>query len=294
MRKRRGLRAFLGLLSCLLALALTATPALAQTYSGRAYAVGLSGVKLLGGTVTVPDTLVGDTGPLPAGGGSVSFGPGTVSLPGGLGSVDITSETAQGSANVSSANSNVAGLSINVSEVSVLSATLLVAQASVGCSGPGPFTTSVGSLTIAGIDVTVNPSPNSSVTVTDPLSGQVIATVTFNQQTYTSSGNLASANSLVVSFPANGALAAVIQGTITVSHAEADLTNCASPTPTPSPTATPTPSPSTPGFPRTGEHGAGSTSGLPWLVVVLAALSSAGGVGLAGLAGALAWGRHHR
>lgn len=237
--------------------ALLASPARVRadsnTYSGRAYAVGLSGVVL--GPVTVPDQLVGDTGALPGSGGTVSAGPGTVSLPSGLGSVTITTEQASGSSGAASATSQVSSVSILPAGTpgGVLSATVLTANTGVNCGGLTRLASSLATLTIAGQTVPINPNPNTTTTVSTPGTGQTIATVTFNPQSFTASTTTAMASAVAVTFPATGTLASVIQGTITISHAESDIVcpTAATATPTPTPTASPTASPAV-SVPNTG------------------------------------------
>jgi hypothetical protein len=179
----------------------------------------------------------------------VSFGPGPVPLPGGLGSVTILAEQAKGVSEAANATSQIAAVSILPTAAfpgGVLSATLLTANTGVNCSGLTTLSSSLATLTIAGQTVPINPNPNTTTTV---LSGVLtVATVTFNQQAYNSATNDADTDALVVTFPAGGPLAAVIQGTITISHADSDLTGCSTTTPTPS---TPTGS-AAPGFPKTG------------------------------------------
>lgn len=102
----------------------TTSPAFAQTttpeptcptggvsYSGDAYAVGLRNVTLLGSPIN-SGNLLGDTGPLPACGGTVSAPLGTVTLPGGLGSVTVTGGTVTGAGGAANASEKVAGLSL--------------------------------------------------------------------------------------------------------------------------------------------------------------------------------------
>ncbi len=243
----------MALMTALLAALFAAVPAQAQnvTYGGQAYAVGLTGVAVA--NITVADQLVGGTGALPPAGGSVTAGPGTVTLPAGLGSVTIVTEQANGVNEASTATSQIASVSILPTglpgNLPVLGATVLTANTGVDCTGLTTLSSSLATLTIAGQTVPINPNPNTTTTVVNS-SNLTIATVTFNRQTYNAATNAAAADALVVDFPTTGTLASVIRGTITISHGNSDLTGCASTTPTPTP-STPTGS-ATPGFPRTG------------------------------------------
>ncbi len=247
---------FLGaaVMTALLTALFSAIPAQAQnvTYAGRAYAVGLTGVAVA--NVTVSDTLVGDTGPLPGAGGTVSAGPGTVTLPAGLGSVTIVTEQATGANESSNATSQISSVSLLPTGlppgIPVLSATVLTSNTGVNCAGLATLSSSLATLSIAGQTVPINPNPNTTTKVLG-TGGLTIASVGFNQQTYDASTNAAGADALVVTFPATGPLATVIRGTIIISHADSALSGCATPTPTPTP-STPTGSAGTPGFPRTG------------------------------------------
>jgi hypothetical protein len=242
----------MALMTALLAALFAAVPAQAQnvTYGGQAYAVGLTGVAVA--NITVADQLLGNTGALPPGGGSVTSGPGTVTLPAGLGSVTIVTEQANGVNETSTATSQIASVSILPGGVtggaSVLGATVLTANTGVNCAGLATLSSSLATLTIAGQTVPINPNPNTTTTVL-ATGGLTIATVTFNRQTYNSATNAAAADALVVDFPTTGTLASVIRGTITISHGNSDLTGCATTTPTPTP---PPPAGSAPGFPRAG------------------------------------------
>jgi len=259
-----------------------AIPAQAQnvTYSGRAYAVGLTGVAVA--NVTVSDQLVGDTGPLPGPGGTVSAGPGTVTLPAGLGSVTIVTEQATGANEASNATSQIASVSLLPTGLpgggGLLSATVLTANTGVGCAGLATLSSSLASLTIAGQTVPINPNPNTTTTVLG-TGGLTIATVGFNRQSYNAATNAADADALVVTFPTTGALATVIRGTIIISHADSALSGCATPTPTPTP-STPTGTGTGPGFPRTGmlsgQPPVNSSAALLGVIVLLVIAASTG------------------
>ncbi|GAC1344914.1 MAG: hypothetical protein NVSMB29_18870 [Candidatus Dormibacteria bacterium] len=239
--------------------------AAAPTFSGRAYAVGVSGVTLFG--KPVGNTTVADTGQLPSGGGSVSNGPGTVAVP-NLGSVTVTKEQAAGNGSSATASSEISGVLLQPGDVSpLLNAKVLTATTTARACGAAPSasTSVVGPLTVGGQTVTVpvNPPKNTTVKVGTPEA--VIATVTFNAQTYDPATNTQSASALVVTFPDKGMLSQLITGTITISHAESDLEGCASAVAA----ATSTPRPAAVTVPNTGA-GSGS-AGSSWSMVLVPA-----------------------
>jgi hypothetical protein len=211
-------------------------------YSGEAYAVDVA--------LTVADNIgvtarVGDTGQLLAAGGTLNGTVGAVTLPSSLGTANIVTEQTTGANSAASSTSNVASVSIlpNALGGPVITATLLNAATSASCSAAPSATSSVGSLSVAGVAVPLTTAPNTVVTV--GISPVVIATVTLNQQS-TSPGQ-ASASAVIVDFPATGPLAGVIQGRVILSHAESDITECTA-------AAAPTPAPA-PGLPNTGFGG---------------------------------------
>ena len=225
-RKRVFVLAFV---SAALLTAAAAVPAMAQIYGGFAYTARLTGV-VLNGAVIVPDQTVNSTGPLPAGGGTVTGTLGTVTLPSGLGSATVGQEQASGSAETSSATSQITTISIlpttllpaPLTGTGILQGTALDVSTSVSCGAPNAISTSAGALTIAGVAVTLPTSPNQTVTVRAPITGNpVLATVTLNFQS--SVPGAAKASSLVVDFPSTGFLAGIIHGQITISHAESAL-----------------------------------------------------------------------
>ncbi len=89
----------------------TSTAAAGVSYSGEAYAVGLANVTVLGSPIN-NGILLGDTGPLPASGGTVTAPLGTIHLPGNLGSVTVTGGTVTGAGGAANASEKVAGLSL--------------------------------------------------------------------------------------------------------------------------------------------------------------------------------------
>lgn len=255
-----------------LALLVTASPAAgaqgsAPTHDGQSYAVGLTGVKALGKVVRVDDVTLPQGVILPSGGGVQRRALGTILLPGGLGSAVVAQADAQGDGNQSNARSEVAsvtllpagvpsGVSLPVRPVAgaaVLDAHVLTASASVDCSGDVLHHAAVADLKILGQPVDVSPGGRAQVTLGD----KVVATVSTSDQTGQASGGTVqgSSSALVVDFPTDGAIADVIQGTITLAHAEAGVSGCA-PTsgggPGPGGGSGPGAGGGQPGFPGTG------------------------------------------
>jgi hypothetical protein len=151
-------------------------------------------------------------------------------LPSGLGTATVTQEQASGASETSSATSQLSSLALlptatlpaPLTGTGVLSGTDLSVSTSLTCGTPNVVATTTGTLTIAGVPVTVPTTPNSSVNVTAPATGSaVLASVTFNFQD--SVPGSAKGSSIIVSFPATGPLASLIQGQVTLSHAESTL-----------------------------------------------------------------------
>lgn len=203
--------------------------AAANTYSGRAYAVGISGATVLG--TAVGNTTIVDTGQLASSGGSVSNGPGTFNVL-SLGTVTVTKEQATGGAGTAAANSVVSDASLATTTMlgvptPILHATVLTAATTTRACGAAPsVSSSVASLTLGTtiVAVPVNPRPNTTMSVV--TAGVLIATVTFNAQTYDAATNKQSASALVVDFPTSGALSSAVTGVITISHAESGVAGC--------------------------------------------------------------------
>jgi IPT/TIG domain len=218
-------------LGCASAAVLTvagAVPAFAQIYGGQAYAVQLTGVRV--GTTTVTDQIVDGTGPLPPGGGTVNGTAGSILLPSGLGSATVTQEQASGALETSSATSQISSIALlpntalptPLTGTGVLSGNNLSVSTSLTCGAPNSIATSTGTLVVAGVAVTIPNAPNTSVNVTAPATGSaVLATVTFNFQN--SIPGAVKGSSIIVSFPTTGPLASLIQGQVTISHAESTL-----------------------------------------------------------------------
>jgi hypothetical protein len=151
----------------------------------------------------------------------------------GLGAIATTAQSVVTEGNdASSASSTVQSADVSVGTVNLVHAVVLRSQTAVSCSGTGSASATILHLVVAGITLNVNVSPNSTITLRSGLFGlgPVIARVTINQQPASNSNTSETENAVVVSFPANGALSALIQGTITIAHAHSDVT-CATVTP---------------------------------------------------------------
>lgn len=200
----------------------------ASAYSGDAYGIGLFGVKVAG-LLSVSDTKLNEVGPFngptPQSGDS-----GVVAIDFAAGGLRATADTARSTvtegSSASSASSALQTANVTVGLTSLVQANVLSSNTAVDCSGVKTLRSQVLGLTVGGVNVNVNVSPNTTVTVKQPLTGRTIATVVINQQSSSTSPtySAATANALVVSFPANGALAALLQGTVVISHAESDVT----------------------------------------------------------------------
>lgn len=218
------------------------------SYSGDAYAVGLTGLSVLG--KAVPDATFGDTGQLPHAGGELSFAPGTVTLPVGLGTVTVSEGSVTGAGNVAHASSRVAGVSLLphlsrgsrggiclpllgcVAHVSanslagllgpgrgtgdLLDIGALRSTAAASAGAPDAKSTSVGTVSLLGgtVEVPVNPVPNTTVNLG-------LFSLTLNRQSYDRTTNTASAQALVIHFPSTGMLSGLVTGTITVASSTA-------------------------------------------------------------------------
>lgn len=213
--------------------------ATATAYSGDAYGIGLFGVKLVSGLVSISDTKLNEVGPFnsstPQSGDS-----GLVAINFAASGLKATANTARSTVtqgnSASSASSALQTASVSVGDTNLVRANVLSANTTANCSGQTAKSQVLG-LTVAGQNVNVNVSPNTTVTVKQPLTGKTIATVTLNQQSSQSTATYkeATVNALVVSFPANGALAAVFQGTVVIAHAKSDVTCAGAPPPPPPP-----------------------------------------------------------
>lgn len=215
-------------------LALVNSPVKAGTgasgFSGDAYAVGLFGVKVLNGAVTVSDTKIAETGPFngptPQSGDS-----GVLTLNTTISGIKVTADAAQtkvtenaGTAS-SSSSASLANANISVGSTPLVSAGVANSSTSVSCGSPYSAQSELLNLKVGGNVVTVNTpiSPNTTVVVRQPVTNIVIATVTINRQPLANNNSKAVVDAVVVTFPSNGLLKAVFQGTIVLSHSESDI-----------------------------------------------------------------------
>lgn len=231
---------FLTLAAAVTALAQTSTST--DSYSGRAYAVGISNATGL--LSSLNNKFICDTGQLPAAGGSQT---GTPCAP--ITGVNVTSasancqstdvvcldvlkETTTGASGSAASASHTAFVRVLPSRVNcdgscldLVNAQVATADTSVTCDSTGhpqkSASAAVVSLSIAGTTVTIPSTPNTVVTV--PSTGTPIATVTLRHQS-TAGPNAAIGDALIINFPANGVFGSTASGTITIAHAESDAT----------------------------------------------------------------------
>lgn len=210
--------------ACLLTLTLTGGLARAGVtpgtqYVGNSYLLGISGVTVAGNPVS--DQTFFGSGALPTAGGSLSNTAATVTLPDGLGSATVVSETASGTTNTATAASTLNGITIlpgqGAAGSDVLDATVLNAAATTSCTGAPLSAVSVASLTIDGVSVTLTNTANQVVSIPN------VASVTIEQTAGNANTNTASSDDIVVTFPPTGTLASVITGTLTISHANSSV-----------------------------------------------------------------------
>ncbi|MFN2569734.1 MAG: hypothetical protein ABR564_09070 [Candidatus Dormibacteria bacterium] len=281
------------------------------TYAGRACAIQLSNITLLG-TTLIPDQCLGDSGPVPSGGGVATGPSGPVNVAGLL-AATVVNTSAGGANGVSNASTRVAGLGVlppaalpaglNLPPIagalpvvgapllgSLLSAEVVAADTSVGCSGPtqGPLVGNPPGLAQASPSNTGAATLVQSVAVeggslTSQITGQPnqsldlgIVSLTFNQQLYNASTNTATANALAVEFKLPG----ILTGKLTVGHAESSVTNCVFS------------KPANPGIPTTGSLAVpGDTTGVSGSAGLRTAVIPAGLAAIVATALVLGWRR---
>lgn len=220
---------------------------LVPTHGGRSYAVRLSGMKVLG-TASLGDTILPDDVNLPPAGGFEQGAVGTITLPANLGSMVVARADVQGDGEKSRARSEVTSVTVlpggpasgvqlpgtPPGGAALLEAHLLTAGAAVTCAGAMSAGSSIANLSVLGRQIDVGAGRDSVILVR--LGGRLAARVWVNaRQTQVAGGRaLGSVSALRVEFPADGPLAAVLQGTITLSHADASMRGCtANPAPIP-------------------------------------------------------------
>lgn len=237
-------RAVVGGLTALVALAVlgatqvpvaaaTASPSTAGlTYTGKSAALFTpTGVSVLGQTAVAANTVICNADQ-PSGGGTATGCNGNLTLPGGLGSINVLNENVSGSNGTQTSTSQIASVTLvpgGAGGKDVLDATVLDANSQVSCS-THTESADLATLSIAGNAIIPSNQPqNQNITVTDPLTGGTLAVIVINYNTFDATSNTATAASLEVVFPSNGELASVITGTLFISYAQSDLEGCAPP-----------------------------------------------------------------
>src|SRR3989441_11832205 len=206
--------------------ALLAAPATTTTFSGRA-------TVLKARVLNLAEIDLGDTGPLPEGGGALDGSLVTLAVPPTLGLLEASAvlvhSSTIGQGNQSSAEVSVATVNLTVAN-NVIRADLLRSQAEATCDGAGQASTS-GSSEIAGLVVnsqtfTVSGNPNQVVV------DQADLKVVINEQNFSANGSRAdiTVNALhVTAFdPLNGG-ATLADVVISSSHADITCGTCTPP-----------------------------------------------------------------
>jgi len=206
--------------------ALLAAPATTTTFSGRA-------TVLKARVLNLAEIDLGDTGPLPEGGGALDGSLVTLAVPPTLGLLEasavVVHSSTIGQGNQSSAEASVATVNLTVAN-NVIRADLLRSQAEATCDGAGQASTS-GSSEIAGLVVnsqtfTVSGNPNQVVV------DQADLKVVINEQNFSANGSRAdiTVNALhVTAFdPLNGG-ATLADVVISSSHADITCGTCTPP-----------------------------------------------------------------
>jgi hypothetical protein len=183
------------------AVAASTASAAATSYSGRA--------RPLSVTTFGVGAAIGDTGPLPSSGGSLSSSLTNLNVL-GLASVGLLQGSASGSGDKSTSSASLVSVSIPIAG---LSADVVKSQATAQCNGATPSVSGSAdlvSVTILGMPISA-PMPNVSVTLPGGIS------VILNEQTSSTSGGTGSmtVNAIHVTGPGTD---------IVVAGAEADVT----------------------------------------------------------------------
>ncbi len=214
-------------------------PAPPVSYSATAYAIGFSDVSVLGKPIA-DETL----GSLLASGGSLSAPRATLTLPGGMGTLTVGGAKVYGAFDTDGATDTVNRLDLlpklTVRDVRPLCLPLLGCVTRLVAAGGGPvelldialahsaastssthpaahtISTQVGAITLLGgaVKVPLSAAPDTTVNLG-------LLSITLNQGSYNPSTNTASAQAVVLHFPADGQLAPAITGTITIASSTA-------------------------------------------------------------------------
>jgi len=205
----------------------TPTPAPSCVYSGEAWAAstsGLSAVDKKGALVAVADTKLHDSGVVPSAGGAApnNGSLATITLQGPQPSdphvIDgtVANQTANGATCAGSAHSSVASLTLLAGQgalgADIADFTTVVADTAQSKGAAAVQSTSVASIKINGQTIAVSATVNATITING------VCTIYINSQTPGASPP--SVDSIKVVFPAGGALATQIVGTVIIGHAQ--------------------------------------------------------------------------
>jgi hypothetical protein len=172
---------FLGSLLAVLAIAVACSTAGAQTYSGQAFAGGVT-IDVFGQPVVTTNAL--DTGDLPStGGGPITQSSvGLIALPGGVLTLGDRTVSTSGLGDTSMSSASVNSLNVGALGISdLVTAGVITANTSATC--PGEVLTGssdIANLTVDGDPITVTGDPNQTVQITVP--GVADVTVVINEQ----------------------------------------------------------------------------------------------------------------
>jgi len=160
-----------------------ASPAMAQTYGGRAFSALVNAP-----TLGVGPLYLSDTGPLSSSGDWLGAGSLSENVPAIL-SADVMNATTSGLDGGASSIASLADIAVFSGQPAALTASFVSAQSQAGIGG-GSATIQVFDLTFGGLPVTVTGLPNQVVS----LPG--VATLIINEQTISTDGNSAVVNAL--------------------------------------------------------------------------------------------------
>lgn len=214
------------------------TGVVATSFSGQGTVANI-GLSLLG--TPIAPIVLGDTGPLPSGGGFVTSGPLLSIPPLGVPGLALTGEAVSavttGNGLDSESFANVAELGVGIAPavlgipvpVITIGAGVLQSNSKASCNPDGSASVS-GSSTIASLDINGTPivisgTPNQTITVPG------IATVIINEQ-ITSPGSI-TVNALHVKLLPDAPLNAIASGDIVISSSHSDIACAVVPNPPP-------------------------------------------------------------
>jgi len=131
----------------------------------------------------------------------------------------VATDKASGGTCTGSATSNVASVAILPGQgalgADIADITAVAASTSQGCGAAAVQSSSVASVTLAGVAVAILPGINNQV-----INVPGVATVYANTESQGSVGNPPSVDVVKIAFPNAGALSAKITGTVTIGHAQ--------------------------------------------------------------------------